>query len=126
MSGTVMSGAALRHVSFVDCHMDGVNLRMTEGKWLRFDDCHMQEADFYDSALVDTSFVRCDLARAALSKARFTATSFTGGSLVDVRGVLALKGVKLSSELVLPLVPSLLDALEITVLEESGEGRSVE
>ena len=121
MTGAVLSSAAMHHTRFVDCLMEGVNLRMFEGLVMAFDACEMREVDMYSGSLTNASFTGCDLTRADFSKLRLEAVRFAGGTLEGLRGPLALRGATLSSDLVLPLLPSLLSELKIVVEDEEGQ-----
>jgi uncharacterized protein YjbI with pentapeptide repeats len=115
MSGFGLALGRLRDVRFVDCRLDGANLRMVDAERVGFEGCQLTEADGYGAKAVDVSFTDCDLTGAELSQATLTGARFLRSRLADLRGATALAGAVIDSGQIVPLALGLFAALEITV-----------
>ena len=95
LTGTELAEAALTDVTFSDCRLDLVGLRMATLQRVVFRDCRMAECDLYDASLTDVLFERCELREATLSGARLERVELRGCDLAGLRGVEALRGARM-------------------------------
>jgi len=93
LSGTVLTSARLEHVEFRACRMDLVNLRMVQGRMVRFTGCDLAGSDWYSAQLHDAQLLDCDLSGADVSAASLAGTEFHGSILDGVIGAAALRDV---------------------------------
>lgn len=115
LSGTVLSGARLRDVRITDCGADLLSLRMTRASYLWVEDSTVRGADLHEFAGEDCAFLRCDLTGANLERAHLGGTALHGSVLDDVRGALALRGVRIGPDRQVTLGAALLDVLGVQV-----------
>jgi uncharacterized protein YjbI with pentapeptide repeats len=119
MTGVVFGGADLTDVHIVDSRADLSSFRMAKAKFLRIENTSLRAADFYEFAVSGCGLIGCDLAEATFDDARLSEIDLHGSTLDDVRGALALRGSRISSDQLVPLGAALLAALDIQVTEQT-------
>lgn len=117
LTGVVLSGATLRDVRITDCRADLANLRMARGSFLLVQDSTLRGADLYEFSGTGCSFLDCDLTGADLDRADLTGAHLHGSTLDDVRGVLSLRGARISPDQQIPLGAAMLAALGVQVTD---------
>ncbi|MGH3586436.1 MAG: pentapeptide repeat-containing protein [Pseudonocardia sp.] len=137
LSGAVLDGAVLTRVRFTDCRLTGIvldgtqltdmqvsgstadlaSLRMARARFLLVENTSLHGADLYEFDGEHCAFLGCDLGEASVEAARLAETDLHGSTLDDVRGVLALRGSRISPDQIVPLAATLLDALGIQVTD---------
>jgi uncharacterized protein YjbI with pentapeptide repeats len=122
LSGTIMTRCKLTDVRVGDCRLDQINLRMSEGSSILFEDVDLKEADFYAISLANTSFFNCDLTDSEFSKATMTDVRFQGSDLGGLRGGQYLAGSTIGTEQVLPLALGVFSALDIQISDNRETG----
>ena len=117
LSDATLSDARLADVRFVDCTFTETNLRMSAFERVRFEDCDLRAADFYAAKLKDSAWLRCRLDGVEVTKAKFERVALHGSRIEDapIKGASALQGAIIANDQVIPLLPSLIAALGITV-----------
>ena len=118
MSGLVASDSRLSSVQFIDCKLDDANFRFATGDQIVFDRCSLAGADFYEATLTASAFDSCDLTRAQFSKATVRGVRLAGSRLEGLRGAIAMSGVVLGSDQVLPMALSVFSDLGIVIEHE--------
>jgi hypothetical protein len=61
LTGAELAEAVLSDVTFVECRLDLVGLRIAKLERVVFRDCRMAECDFYEASLTDVLFEHCEL-----------------------------------------------------------------
>ncbi len=117
LSGAVFAGVRFHDVSFVDCAMDEVNVRMAQMERVSFEGCALTGADFYAAKVAQARATGCDMRGVALSKATLLDVDLRGSRLEDIVGADALRGATVDVGQVVGLARSLAAALEINVVE---------
>lgn len=117
LTGTAFDGAQLTDVRISDSTADLAGLRMTKARFLLVENTSLHGADFYEFDAEHCALLGCDLAEASFDAARLRETDLHGSTVDDVRGVLSLRGTRISPDQIVPLATGLLDALEIEVTE---------
>jgi len=117
LTGVVLSGTTLRDVRITDCRADLVNLRMARASFLWVQDSTLRGADLHQFRGTHCAFLGCDLAGADLDRADLTGAYLHGSTIDDVRGVLCLRGARISPDQQVPLGAAMLAALDVTVTE---------
>ena len=95
LTGTELAEATFRDVSFDECRIDLVGLRHAVLERVVFRDCRMSECDLYGASLKDVLFERCELREATFSTSMLERVELRGCDLAGVRGVEALRGVRM-------------------------------
>ena len=67
MSSLVVAGGAFTDVRFIDCKLDGANLRMTTWERSELEGCLLGDSDFGSAKMSHFSLRNCDLTRAVFS-----------------------------------------------------------
>jgi uncharacterized protein YjbI with pentapeptide repeats len=117
LTGTELAEAALIDVTFSDCRLDLVGLRMAKLERVVFRDCRMEECDFYASTLTDVLFENCELRRARFSGAKVERVELRGCQLEGLEGIDALRGARLSWHDVLQNAPLFASALGLEIVD---------
>lgn len=105
-------------VGFLGCKLDGANFRMSTWKRSDFDGCDLADADFYSATMPESRLSSCNLTGAELSKATLAGSHLSNSTLDRVGGVEALRGVIISSDMILPTALAVFGAMDITVNDE--------
>jgi len=95
LTGAELAEAELSDVTFDDCRLDLVNLRFAKLERIVFRDCRMSECDFEEASLKDILFERCELRETTFSSASLQRVELRGCDLRGLRGVEALRGVRM-------------------------------
>jgi uncharacterized protein YjbI with pentapeptide repeats len=117
LTGTAFDGAQLTDVRITDSTADLAGLRMAKARFLLVENTSLHGADFYEFDGEHCALLGCDLAEATFDAARLRETDLHRSSVDDVRGVLSLRGTRISPDQIVPLATGLLDALGIQVTE---------
>lgn len=110
--GAVLGGS-LRDVSLRDCQLDLASLRMSKVARTELAGCSLREIDAYGATFDSLLCTGCDLARADLTGAAFTRSAIEGCELTALRGIEALRGVRIPLADLLEVAPLLAEALGI-------------
>jgi uncharacterized protein YjbI with pentapeptide repeats len=95
LTGAELAEAALTDVTFADCRLDLVGMRYAKLERVVFRDCRMGECDFSAASLKDVLFERCELREATFAGARVQRVEIQGCDLAALRGVEALRTVRM-------------------------------
>jgi len=117
LTGTELAEARFSDVTFADCHLDLVGLRMASLERVVFRDCRMAECDLDAASLADVLFDNCELQRATLSGARLKRVELRGCDLTDLRGVEALRGARMPWNDVLENAPLFATAMGVEIVD---------
>jgi uncharacterized protein YjbI with pentapeptide repeats len=117
LTGAELAEAALIDVTFTDCRLDLVGLRMAKLERVVFRDCRMEECDLYAATLTDVLFERCELRRARFSGVKLKRVEFRGCELEGLEGVEALRGARLPWNDVLQNAPLFASALGLEIVD---------
>lgn len=117
LTGTELAEAALIDVTFSDCRLDLVGLRMAKLERVVFRDCRMEECDFYASTLTDVLFENCELRRARFSGAKVKRVELRGCQLEGLEGIDALRGARMPWHDVLQNAPLFASALGLEIVD---------
>ena len=121
--GATIAGSIDRSI-LTDCQLAMSTLRMCRVTDVEFHDCPMREVDLYASVFRSVLFRSCDLEAATLAHATFTACEMDDCRLGGVRGVDALRGVRIGFSDLVAIVPELAQALGIEVTFGTAEPAS--
>lgn len=108
----------LEDVGFLNCKLDGANFRMSTWKRSQFDGCDLVEADFYAAKMPDSRLSSCNLTGAELSKATMGGSRLSHSTLDRIRGGEALRGVIISSDILVPTALAVFGAMDIILDDE--------
>lgn len=117
LTGTVFDGASLSDVRITDSTADLAGFRMARARFLLVENTSMRGADLYELDGQHCALLGCDLGGANVDHARLRETDLHGSTVDDLRGVLSLRGTRISPDQILPLATGLLDALGIEVTD---------
>ena len=107
----------LSDVTFVDCRLDLVGLRIAKLERVVFRDCRMTECDFYEASLTDVLFERCELREATVSSVKLKRCELRGCDLAGLQGVEALRGARMPWNDVLENGPLFAAALGLEIID---------
>jgi uncharacterized protein YjbI with pentapeptide repeats len=116
-TGAELAEATLRDVTFVDCRLDLVGLRLARLERVVFRDCRMDEVDLYGARLQDILFDRCALREATLTAATLGRCELRGCDLTGLVGAEALAGARMAWNDVLENGPLFAAALGIEIVD---------
>jgi uncharacterized protein YjbI with pentapeptide repeats len=118
LTGAELAEARLTDATFLGCRLDLVGLRRASLERVVFRDCRMAECDLYEATLMDVLFERCELREATFTATRIQRVELRGCDLAGLRGVEALRGVRMPWNDILENAPLFAAALGIEVVEE--------
>jgi uncharacterized protein YjbI with pentapeptide repeats len=118
LTGSELGEAKLCDVTFTDCRLDLVGLRMATLERVVFRDCRMEECDLYEASLTDVLFERCALREATFTGMRLRRLELRRCQLDGVRGVEALRGARMPWNDVLENAPLFAAAIGVEVIDE--------
>jgi hypothetical protein len=122
LTGTAFDGAQLTDVRITDSTADLAGFRMAKARFVLVENTSLHGADFYEFDAEHCALLGCDMGEANVDAARLRETDLHGSSVDDIRGVLSLRGARVSPDQIIPLATSLLDALGIQVTEQPPTG----
>lgn len=117
LTGAELAEAKLSDVSFVDCRLDLVGLRLAQLERVVFRDCRMTECDLYGASLTDVLVERCELREATFGGARLERVELRECDLAALRGAEALKGVRMPWNDVLANAPLFATTLGVEIVD---------
>ena len=117
LTGAELAEAMLSDVTFVDCRLDLVGLRIAKLERVVFRDCRMTECDFYEASLTDVLFERCELREATVSGVKLKRCELRGCDLAGLHGVEALRGARMPWNDVLENGPLFAAALGLEIID---------
>jgi uncharacterized protein YjbI with pentapeptide repeats len=117
LTGSELAEATLSDVSFVECRLDLVGLRVAKLERVVFRDCRMEESDLGDATLADVLFERCELRQASLTGARLKRVELRGCGLAGLEGVEAVRGARMPWNDVLENAPLFAAALGVEIVD---------
>jgi uncharacterized protein YjbI with pentapeptide repeats len=117
LTGTEMGEAVLGDVTFADCRLDLVGLRMAKLERVVFRTCRMTEIDLYAAQLTDVLFDQCELQTANFGAAKLQRVELRGCDLTGLQGVEALRGARMLWNDVLQNAPLFAGALGIELID---------
>lgn len=118
MSAFQAPGCRFEDVGFLGCKLDDANFRMSTWKRSDFDGCDLAGADFYSATMPESRLSSCNLTGAELSKATLAGSRLSNSTLDRVSGVETLRGVIISTDMLLPTALAVFGAMDITVNDE--------
>lgn len=118
LTGLVLSGSELLDVRIVGGKADMASVRMSKATNVAVTGCSLRGADFHEFVGENAAFLDCDLDQASFDQCRLPGLRLHRSSLEDIRGVLALRGARISAEQLAPLGVAVLGALNIVVTDE--------
>jgi uncharacterized protein YjbI with pentapeptide repeats len=104
-------------VTFTDCRLDLVGLRIAKLERVAFRDCRMTECDLQDAALTDVLFENCELREATFTGVKLKRVELRGCDLTGLRGVEALRGARMPWNDVLENGPLFAAALGLEIVD---------
>jgi uncharacterized protein YjbI with pentapeptide repeats len=117
LTGTELAEAILVDVTFSDCRLDLVGLRLAKLERVVFRDCRMEECDLYEATLTDVLFERCDLRKARFSGVKPKRVELRGCQLDGLEGIEALRGARMPWNDVLQNAPLFASALGLEIVD---------
>jgi uncharacterized protein YjbI with pentapeptide repeats len=117
LTGAGLSEAALTDVTVVDCQLDLVAFRFAKLERVVFRDCRMRDCDFYEASLSDVLFERCELHEATFTAAKAQRVEIRGCDLTGLRGIEALRGVRMPLNDVLASAQLFANAVGIEIID---------
>ena len=116
-TGAELAEAMLSDVTFTDCRLDLVGLRIAKLERVVFRDCRMTECDFYEASLTDVLFEHCELREATFSGVKLKRVELRGCDLAGLRGVESLRGARMPWNDVLENGPLFATALGLEIID---------
>jgi len=117
--GADLSNASLGHVRVGDVRFDDVNLRFASLEHVVMEDTSLAEADATEATLQAVALHRCDLTRLELSKVKVEGRLDLRGSRLDaVRGVAALRKVRIGTDQVVPYAVRVFAETEVVIEDD--------
>jgi uncharacterized protein YjbI with pentapeptide repeats len=117
LTGSELAEATLSDVTFAECRLDLVGLRVAKLERVVFRDCRMEECDFAEATLTDVLFDQCELRQASLAGARLKRVELRGCRLTGLEGVDALRGARMPWNDVLENGPLFAAALGVEIVD---------
>lgn len=117
LTGADLGESTLTDVIFLDCKLDLVGLRFATMQRVVFRDCVMPEADFYEASLKDVLFDGCELRDATFSNGHLERVEIRGCDLSGLRGVEALRAIRMPWVDVIENAGLFASALEIEIVD---------
>ena len=93
LTGATLAATKISDVRFVDCRINLSSVRFGHLERVTFENCSMEEVDFYEATLSSVVFSGCDLTKANLAKATFARCEMRDCELGGVGGPEQLRGV---------------------------------
>ena len=118
MSGGLLPLAQLQDVTFSECKLDGMNLRMSTGDRVVFDHVNLRHGELTSAHLTSACFFDCDLGEAEVSHTQLPSARFHGSLLGDIKGGEYLRDIVIDSSQVLPLATSVFSSLHIRIRDD--------
>jgi uncharacterized protein YjbI with pentapeptide repeats len=116
-TGAELAEATLSDVTFTDCRLDLVGLRIAKLDRVVFRDCRMAECDFHDAALTDVLFETCELREATFTGVKVKRVELRACDLTGLQGVEALRGARMPWNDVLENGPLFAAALGLEIVD---------
>lgn len=107
MTGADFGGASFEDCVFQNVKLDEAGFKMASFKKVQFIGCVLSNADFYQAKLSNVSFVGCELEGTNFDSMACKAVDLRGENLSLIKGVLGLKGVRISNEQLYQVAPLL-------------------
>jgi uncharacterized protein YjbI with pentapeptide repeats len=117
LTGAELAEAMLSDVTFMDCRLDLVGLRIAKLERVVFRDCRMTECDLYEASLTDVLFEHCELREATFSGVKLKRVELRGCDLAGLRGVESLRGARIPWNDVLENGPLFAAALGLEIID---------
>ena len=117
LTGAELGEAALSDVTFEECRLDLVGLRLAKLERVVFRDCRMGECDFYEASLKDILFERCELRQANFTSVKIQRVELRGCGLAGLGGVEALRTVRMPWDDVLENAALFASALGLEIVD---------
>jgi uncharacterized protein YjbI with pentapeptide repeats len=117
LTGAALGEAALTDVTVVDCQLDLAVFRFAKLERVVFRDCRMRDCDFYEASLRDVLFERCELHEATFTAAKAQRVEMRACDLTALRGVEALRGVRMPWNDVLANAPLFATVVGIEIVD---------
>ena len=114
-------GGSLRDVTLTNCQLDLASLRMGKLARVEFRGCSLVEAEAYAATFESVLLTGCNLTGADLTAATFARSEIDRCELAGLRGIEALRGVRIPLADMLPATPLLADALGIVATRGEPE-----
>jgi uncharacterized protein YjbI with pentapeptide repeats len=117
LTGADLAEAALSDVTFVECRLDLVGLRLAKLERVAFRECRMAECDLYGASLTDVLFDHCELREAAIEGVKLQRAELLGCDLAGLRGAESLRGARMPWSDVLENGPLFAAALGLEIID---------
>ena len=115
-TGAELAEAMLSDVTFTDCRLDLVGLRIAKLDRVVFRDCRMTECDFSEASLTDVLFDTCELRESTFSGVKLKRIELRACDLAGLRGVDSLRGARMPWNDVLENGPLFAAALGLEII----------
>jgi uncharacterized protein YjbI with pentapeptide repeats len=76
----------MRHVRFIDCQLDAINLSHVQGEFVRFEQCRLVGAEFIGATMKGVAWWDCSLVDADMSQVSLERGQLHGSSLDGLKG----------------------------------------
>jgi uncharacterized protein YjbI with pentapeptide repeats len=93
---------------------------MGEAQRIVFEDCDLNDSDFYSASLQSTRFFDCNLSNADFSQAKLPGARFHGSTLYNISGAVYLTEVVIDTNQVMQLALQVFGSLGIRVEVDQG------
>jgi Pentapeptide repeats (9 copies) len=117
LTGADLAEASLSDVSFTDCRLDLVGLRMARLERVSFRGCRMEECDFSAASLEDVLLEDCQLREATFNQALLTRVEIRRCDLTGLRGAEVFRSVRMPWNDVLENAPLFAAALGVEIID---------
>lgn len=115
LTGVVLSGSTLRDVEVRESGLRLANFRMATLERVVIESSVLEGADFYEATLTSCALVRSDLTGADFRASTVDGLDLHGSTIEDIGGALALTGVRIGADQMVPMGAAVLAALGIAV-----------
>jgi uncharacterized protein YjbI with pentapeptide repeats len=118
LSGIIFAEAQLGSITITDAKLDLANFRFATLKQVEFIRCSFTDADFAAAKLESVTFTDCQLAGCDFAGMTAKNVDLTSSAVERVNGVSGLRGVTLTYEQMISLVPELAADLGIKIQKD--------
>lgn len=104
-SGTQITNSTLKNTSFKNVKLELVNFRFSRFDCVLFEDCVLDDVDFYNATLKNVEFINCAINNITFSGAKMKNVDISRSTIDTIKGIGSLKGVTISYDQLLQLAP---------------------
>jgi uncharacterized protein YjbI with pentapeptide repeats len=116
-TGAEFAESYIEDCLFRNVKFDGTGFRFAAFKRVRFEQCIVRGADFSNAKLAHVTFSGCDFEATNFTSATCNLVDISSEDILQVKGLLGLKGATISAEQLIQLAPLLASELGFEVKE---------